>query len=54
MNLLVGDSVRVLEPFSDTFSEVYVITEIVVNEDQSESYVLSDLGAFDKKFLEKA
>lgn len=53
MTLSLGDSVRVLEPFNETFSDVYFVTEIVVNDDQSESYVLGDLGAFDKKFLEK-
>lgn len=53
MTLSVGDSVRVLEPFNETFTEVYVVTEAIQTEGHPTVYVLGDLGGFVADYLEK-
>lgn len=50
----VGQSVRVLAPFNESFPDVYTITEIVNNAEGSVVYILGDCGGFDAVYLEAA
>lgn len=51
--LEVGQQVRVLAPFNQTFSEVYTIREVFVQENGNVVYFIGDIeGAFDIMFLE--
>lgn len=50
----VGDTVRVLAPFNESFPETYQITDIVLYEDGLSAYILGDLGGFDGMYLEAA
>lgn len=49
----VGDRVRVLPPFADSFPGEHVITEVVVH-DGAAVYVLGENGGFDEMYLETA
>lgn len=51
---VVGQRVRVLPPFTESFPDVYVITEMVVNPDLSVVYILGEHGGFDAMYLEAA
>ena len=48
----VGDIVKVLPPFNETYTENYSITEISTTEDRQTVYVLGELGAFSEIYLE--
>jgi hypothetical protein len=48
----VGDTVRVLAPFTESFPEVYVVTEVVNTDDDGTVYILGDRGGFDAVYLE--
>lgn len=48
----VGNTVRVLAPFTDTYPDTYQITDIVVHEDGPPVYILGAIGGFDAKYLE--
>jgi hypothetical protein len=51
--LEVGQQVRVLAPFDESFPDVYTIIDIVITEENSTVYFLNDIdGAFDSIFLE--
>ena len=51
--LEVGQEVRVLAPFDESFPEVYAIREVLTQEDSSVVYFIGDIeGAFDIVFLE--
>jgi hypothetical protein len=52
MMLEVGQQVRVLEPFTYSFPDVYEITEIVEHSDGQVVYILGEHGGFDAIFLE--
>lgn len=48
----VGDAVKVLAPFKEAFPDVYTVTEIVHNTDNSTAYILGEQGGFDEIYLE--
>lgn len=48
----VGQLVRVLEPFADSFPGAHEITAITVHEDGQIACELNGDGAFDPKYLE--
>ena len=48
----VGQIVRVLTPFSESFPDTYLITEVVTHEDGQVAYILGELGAFSSEYLE--
>lgn len=48
--MIVGDVVRVLAPFDETYPGTYSITEQV----DDRTFVLGDIGAFDVGYLEAA
>ena len=48
----VGDTVRVLAPFNETYPDTYQITDIVIYEDVPPAYLLGDIGGFDGMYLE--
>lgn len=48
--MIVGDVVRVLAPFDETYPETYAIMEQV----DDRTFVLGDIGAFDMMYLELA
>lgn len=51
--LEVGQQVRVLEPFNESFTDVYTIKEVGIAEDQTTHYFIGDIeGAFDAIYLE--
>lgn len=51
--LEVGQEVRVLAPFDESFPDVYPVREVGVAEDESVHYYIGDVeGAFDITFLE--
>lgn len=50
--LNVGDVVKVLYPFTDSFPDNYVITESVVDSIGQVAYILGDNGGFDEIYLE--
>lgn len=49
----LGQTVKVLYPFTEGFPDVYEIIEIVTHDDGQIVYILSnDAGGFDGKYLE--
>jgi hypothetical protein len=51
--LEVGQEVRVLTPFDESFPEVYAVREVLTQEDGNIVYFIGDIeGAFDIVFLE--
>jgi hypothetical protein len=44
----IGDTVRILAPFDETYSDEYVITDQV----DLRTFVLGDIGAFDIRYLD--
>jgi|GEM_PF-3736390 len=50
--LSVGQLVRVLPPFAESFPGEHEITEVIEHEDGQIAYVLGDLGAFAPQFVE--
>jgi len=48
----IGDIVKVLAPFNETYSDTYSITDIVITEDNQTVYILGELGAFSEIYLE--
>ncbi len=50
----VHDTVKVKEPFQDSFPFKYKIVEIVTHEDGQQAFILEEVGAFDLKYLEAA
>lgn len=48
----VGQLVRVLSPFSDSFPDTYEVTEVITHEDGQVACVLGDAGAFAPNYLE--
>lgn len=48
----IGDTVRVLPPFSEAFPGEYVITEQVMDDAGQVANILGDAGGFDAKYLE--
>jgi hypothetical protein len=51
--LEVGQEVRVLAPFDESFPEVYAVREVLTQEDGNVVYFIGDIeGAFDIVFLE--
>jgi hypothetical protein len=46
--MTIGDLVRVLAPFNETYKDAYVITDQL----GSNTFILGDLGAFDVTYLE--
>ncbi len=50
--LTVGQLVRVLPPFADSFPGEYEITEIIPHADGQTVYVLGDLGGFAPEYVE--
>ena len=50
----IGDTVKVLPPFNESFPDSYTVTDIVISEDQPTVYVLGETGGFDEQYLEKA
>lgn len=51
---VIGQRVRVLPPFTESFPDVYVITEMVVSPDVNIVYILGEHGGFDAMYLEAA
>lgn len=49
---LVGMSVKVLEPFTDDFPDIYEITEVVTHDDGQVACILAESGAFAPQYLE--
>lgn len=50
----VGDVVRILPPFADSFSGEHAVTEVVQNPDGTTVYILGAAGGFDAIYLEPA
>lgn len=51
--LEVGQQVRVLAPFDESFPDVYTIREVAITDDNVTVYFIGDIeGAFDVAFLE--
>lgn len=50
--LEVGQFVRVLPPFSESFQGQYVIEDVIVHEDGQIVYVLSEIGGFAPHYVE--
>lgn len=50
--LQIGQTVRVLEPFTQNFPNTYTIQDIVINPDGEVVYIFEDIGGFDGQFLE--
>lgn len=50
--LQIGQQVRVLEPFTRDFPDVYDITDIHTHDDGQVVYILGDAGGFDLRYLE--
>ena len=48
----IGDIVKVLAPFNETYSDTYSITGIVITEDNRTVSILGELGAFYENYLE--
>lgn len=47
----IGQQVRVLGVFAESFPDVYTITDIVNNDDGTVVYILGDAGGFDASYL---
>jgi hypothetical protein len=54
MTYQIGDMVRVLPPFTQSFPDTYEITDIVPGSDGTTAYILGDHGGFDSIYLETA
>jgi hypothetical protein len=52
--LTVGQLVRVLPPFADSFPGEHEITEVIQHDDGQVAYVLGDLGGFAPEYVEAA
>ena len=52
--MTLGDTVRVLAPFDESFPDTYQITDVVMADGEPPVYILGDLGGFDAKYLELA
>lgn len=50
--LEVGQLVRVLPPFGESFTETYEITEVIQHPDGQIVYVLGELGGFAPIYVE--
>lgn len=50
--LTVGQRVRVLPPFADSFPGDHEITEVIRHYDGQTVYVLGDLGGFAPEYVE--
>lgn len=50
--LNIGDVVKVLYPFADSFPDTYVITDSVTDYIGQVAYILGDNGGFDEIYLE--
>lgn len=50
----IGDLVRVLAPFTESFPDTYAITEVITYEGGTVTYVLGESGGFDPVYLEFA
>ncbi len=56
--LQVGQQVRVLEPFTRDFPDIYTITEVIINTDEQVVYIIRDGNetnidaGFDAAYLE--
>jgi hypothetical protein len=50
----IGQTVRVLHPFAESFPATYTITEVVQSADDTTAYILGELGGFDAVYLEAA
>ncbi|MGL4349189.1 MAG: hypothetical protein ACRCT2_01180 [Plesiomonas shigelloides] len=48
----VGQKVRVLEPFADSFPAEYEVTEVITHPDGQVAFILGDAGAFAAEYLE--
>lgn len=48
----IGDIVKVLAPFNETYSDTYSITDIVITEDNQTVCILGEFGAFSEIYLE--
>ena len=51
-SFMVGEMVRVLPPFDESFPGEYEITDVVRNPDGTTVYILGELGGFDAIYLE--
>ena len=52
--LEVGQFVRVLPPFGESFQGQYAIEDVIVHEDDQIVYVLSEIGGFAPNYVELA
>jgi hypothetical protein len=50
----IGQLVRVLPPFTQSFPDIYEITEIIHGSDNTTAYILGEHGGFDAIYLEAA
>jgi hypothetical protein len=48
----VGQLVRVLEPFADSFPGEYEVTEVITHPDGQVAFILDEAGAFAAQYLE--
>jgi len=48
----IGQQVKVIGVFAESFPDVYVITDIVNSGDGTTAYMLGDHGGFDATYLE--
>lgn len=48
----IGDTVRILYPFTESFPDTYVITAIATDSIGQVAYALGDNGSFDAIYLE--
>lgn len=48
----VGQLVRVLEPFADSFPGKHEVTEVITHPDGQVAFILGDAGAFAAQYLE--
>jgi hypothetical protein len=48
----IGDTVRVLYPFAESFPDTYVITATAIDFLGQVAYALGDNGSFDAVYLE--
>lgn len=50
----VGQMVRTLPPFDESFSGVYEIVEVLTYDDGQITYVLEEIGGFAPQYVELA
>ncbi len=48
----IGQEVKVIGVFAESFTDVYVITDIVSSGDGTTAHILGDNGGFDAMYLE--